>query len=157
MSKEYLEAWNFIKDQMPYFTHSHLVTEMSENSDIVEQALQRLEQIDNSKPSEALKEFNKLKERYEKIPLFNWFTIKQALITKSKKELSFDVIKEALKNGIYVKDLPSQEKLKFYDNLKLSSVETEIYLTNNKDLCVNVNDYGISFWLKGDLYEKIRN
>ena len=67
------------------------------------------------------------------------------------------MIKEALKNGIYVKDLPSQEKLKFYDNLKLSSVETEIYLTNNKDLCVNVNDYGISFWLKGDLYEKIRN
>ena len=44
---EKLEAWNFIKDQMPNFTFSHLVDEMVKNSDIVEQALQRLEAIDN--------------------------------------------------------------------------------------------------------------
>lgn len=54
MSKEYLEAWNFIKDQMPNFTFSHLVTEMAKNTDIVDNALNRLESIDNSNPSEAL-------------------------------------------------------------------------------------------------------
>ena len=47
MSKE-LEAWNFIKDQMQNFTFSHLVDEMVKNVDIIEQALQRLQSIENS-------------------------------------------------------------------------------------------------------------
>ena len=54
MSKEYLEAWNFIKEQMQNFTFSHLVAKMVENADIVDNALQRLESIDNANPSKAL-------------------------------------------------------------------------------------------------------
>ena len=54
MSKEYLEAWNFIKGQMQNFTFSHLVAEMIKNADIVEHSLQRLEQIDNTNPNKAM-------------------------------------------------------------------------------------------------------
>lgn len=64
MSKEYLEAWNFIKDQMSNFTFSHLVTEMAKNADIVDNALHRLESIDNANPSEALEVIENIIDNY---------------------------------------------------------------------------------------------
>ena len=62
-----------------------------------------------------------------------------------------EVVFKALTNGIYVKDLPSENLIKQL-GLKLSSIETECYLSN-KTMCVNVRDYKKSFWLRNDKSE----
>lgn len=68
----------------------------------IKKSLQRLEAIDNANPSEALEETLRdiaydlvnddnpfLRDRY-----YGLLDVKQALITKSKKELAFEIIKE---------------------------------------------------------------
>ena len=103
MSKEYLEAWNFIKDQMQNFTFSHLVSEMVKNADIVEHSLQRLEAIDNSEPNKSLKNLEVLEKTISPLlePILaeyeddlsdkitaNYFVLKQTLI-KSQEDKRF--------------------------------------------------------------------
>lgn len=60
MSREYFKAWGFIKNQMQHFTFSDLIEEMVKNSMIVEEALQRLLRIDDTKSNEALEAFNRI-------------------------------------------------------------------------------------------------
>ena len=104
MSKE-LEALKTIKNFLGY---NYCSVDLPNELKCVENALKRLEAIDNANPSEALEyveniqseiewafEFNGRKiEEYEP-KIFD--TIKQALTTKSKKELAFDAIKEKIK------------------------------------------------------------
>lgn len=102
---ELLEAWNFIKEQMPYFTHSHLVSEMNENSDIVEQALLKLKTIENAEPSEALEDLENLrcnlynKPYLERNALSDFNTIKQALLKAQEQEKVLEIINNIIKFG----------------------------------------------------------
>ena len=116
MSKE-LEAWNFIKDQMQNFTFSHLVDEMVKNVDIIEQALQRLQSIENSNSTKALECLGRIEKyisdrnMYEDLKLFdgeeesNMYynglsIIKQALIKAQEDEKKVEALKELIKNHI---------------------------------------------------------
>jgi len=60
---------------------------------------------------------------------------------------------KAVKNGIYAKDLPNENKLKYIPTLTLSNIGTEWYLSNHCDFCVNVRDYKTLYWLKEDKSE----
>lgn len=62
-----------------------------------------------------------------------------------------EVLLKAISNGIYVKDLPSEDIIKQF-GLRLSNIETEWYLSNNV-LCVNIKGYKTLFWLKEDKSE----
>ena len=110
MTKE-LETLKRIKQ----FNFGHIMDVDLKDFDLIETALKRLEAIDNASPSEALECLENFidecqTEMYNYAELQNGYqyekyqyrkeqleTIKQALITKSKKELAFDVIKEKIK------------------------------------------------------------
>lgn len=64
-----------------------------------------------------------------------------------------EVVFKAVQNGIYAKDLPNENKLNYIPSVALSNVETEWYLSNHRDFCVNVRDYKTLFWLKEDKSE----
>ena len=89
MNKEYLEAFKTIKIKChPNSNPSPLVDSALE---VVEQALQRLESIDNAKPSEALEDLEQLAEMADKCwvscDVHKWkTTIKQALLKAQEQE-----------------------------------------------------------------------
>jgi hypothetical protein len=115
MNKEYLKAWSFIKDQIPNFTFSHLVEEMRENSNTVDNALQRLNIIDNTKANEAIRCLSFLKdEAINDIACF-----KNSATTKTLYQLyfaNFDNIEQALQKA------QKQEK----ENAEYKNIEENI-------------------------------
>lgn len=99
MSKEYLEAFNRIALHTEYDNNSAYDCLKFENDcKLVEQALQRLDQIENSNPSEALEDFKIIKFKtinagYDygyKV----WDKIEQALIKAQEQEKVLEIIKE---------------------------------------------------------------
>ena len=62
-----------------------------------------------------------------------------------------NVVFKAVQNGIYTKNLPSENIIKQF-NLQLSNIQTEWYLFNNI-MCVNLKDYKKTWWLKEDRSE----
>lgn len=63
----------------------------------------------------------------------------------------FEVVVQAISNGIYVKNMPREDLIKHF-GLKLSNIKTEWYLSNNI-ICVNLKDYKTLFWLREDMSE----
>ena len=101
MSKE-LEAFMDILGILSAVTGCDVDTD-SEHIKIVKQALQRLEAIDNAKPSEALECFDKLVKQIELDEDTDYLEIRNAHITveqallKAEKELNaLEIIKEKL-------------------------------------------------------------
>lgn len=98
MSKEYLEAFKNLKQELYYSPNQ--IPDIDKWHETIEQALQRLESIDNAEPSEALECLEKtistllepILAEYEddlsdKITA-NYFALKQALI-KSQEDKRF--------------------------------------------------------------------
>ena len=91
---------------------------LTEDYEIIEQALNRLEAIDNANPSEALKEigtlrgFNKVELKDDKNVNKSLDVIKQALLKTQElekeleeyKKLNLPLLKKVLENGVWVKD-----------------------------------------------------
>ena len=143
MNKEYLEAWNFIKDQMPNFTFSHLVTEMAKNTDIVDNALKRLESIDNATPSKALEELKRIDYNItyllsdcdinEEVSMnFNSIRdnksceiIKQYILKAQEEHKLLEVIKEKVMNLVSISDGRVWDG-ELYQSNKLTEEETVI-------------------------------
>ena len=63
---------------------------------------------------------------------------------------SLPVLFEALKNGVWVKDLPNEDELCKYYHLKLSIVKNKIYLTDGVNMCTSTDSYRSSWWLNED-------
>lgn len=64
---------------------------------------------------------------------------------------SFDVVVKAINKGIFAEDLPSGKIVRWH-GLRLSRVETEWYLSNEK-ICVGLKDYRKIWWLREDRSE----
>jgi hypothetical protein len=64
-----------------------------------------------------------------------------------------EVVREALKYGIYFKDLIKDYKLIYIPAVTLTSINTEWYLSNQINICLNVKDYKVLWWLKADKSE----
>ena len=102
-------SWTFINKSGVEVT---VITK--KNYDILEQALQRLEAIENANTNEAIKNLEIL---YDEIhPIDNigildihFNTIKQALITKSKKEQAFDYLIKHFNIECGVDSMPNGE------------------------------------------------
>lgn len=62
-----------------------------------------------------------------------------------------EVVVKAINKGIFSEDLPSG-KIVMWHGLRLSRVETEWYLSNEK-ICVGLKDYKKTWWLKEDRSE----
>ena len=167
MSKE-LEA---LEDIAIYNCNGVLQISDTEEYEIIKKALQRLEAIDNAKPSEALECLEELgthrieyREGFElgytkTMPFkstIEYKIIQQTLLKaqeQKKKNAKYEVVKKALKNGIYAKDPLDENKLNYIPAVALSNVGDEWYLSNHCDFCVNVRDYKELFWLKKDKSE----
>lgn len=117
-----LEALNKLKQELYYSPNQ--IPDVDKYHEIIEEELLRLEYIDNSQPSEALECLEKLgaeklargeliRNDDEVEPYLN--TIKQALTTKSDKELTFDMIREHLS----FKDSGTEEYFDFKLNQKV--------------------------------------
>lgn len=106
MSKEYLEALNYVWDN--YYTEELTQAEdekIIKHLFIVESALNRLEAIDNAEPSEALECLEEIKNYFPFVDLdkgkeyvcekeFN--TIKQALLKAQKEHNSVNLLMQEL-------------------------------------------------------------
>ncbi len=91
MSKEYLEALENLKQQAIAFEHDKFAIKVANgNYTTLKQALQRLESIDNAKPSEALKWL----EKYKLTILFNTTIVENALLKAQEQERVLEIIKE---------------------------------------------------------------
>ena len=90
MSKEYLEALNGLFD----LVHCQDSFEKAQKYfDIIEEALNRLESIDNAEPSGALECLMYLKAEFRDYPsAFN--SIKNALLKAQKEHKALEIIKE---------------------------------------------------------------
>jgi len=81
---------------------------------------------------------------------------KEYMILEEQLKCPLDVLFvgiKAVKNGIYAIDLPNENKIKYIPTLTLSNIETEWYLSNHCDFCVNVKGYKDVFWFKDDRSE----
>jgi len=83
MSKEYIEAFKNLKQELYYSPNQ--IPDIDKWHETIEQALERLEAIDNAEPSEALGELEVLKEMLDdfvkhKVIDKAFTTIKQALL-----------------------------------------------------------------------------
>lgn len=110
MTKEYLEAFKNLKQEL-YYSPSQ-IPNIDKWHETIEEALQRLEQIDNIKPSEALKCLEYIGETcyveagdaeedcilYAK-NYIGYDTIKQALIKSQQQEKFVDIIK---RKGLFI-------------------------------------------------------
>ena len=113
MNKEYLEALAFIKEKFAYLEYNcENFNVPKKELNIVEQALQRLETIDNAEPTGALKSLEVLEKTISSLlkPILaeyeddlsdtitaNYFALKQALIKAQEQEdkvKAFDLINE---------------------------------------------------------------
>jgi len=98
MSKEYLEAFKNLKQELYYSPNQ--IPDIDKWHETIEKALQRLEQIDDAKPNEALKCLEKLGhlDLYEsyidlKVNEVDEFgIIKQALVKAQEQEKENDVL-----------------------------------------------------------------
>lgn len=64
-----------------------------------------------------------------------------------------EMIRRAPIEGIYVKDQLDENKLNYIPFVDLTKIESEWYLSNYDDFCVNIKDYKKLFWLKADRSE----
>ena len=131
MSKEYLEAfrgfkYGMITDNAVCITKSYF----DDKFPIIEQALQRLEAIDNAEPSEALKCLDKIAKQIELDEDTDYWeirnahkTVENALIKAQKEHKALEIIKEKYPNVVEVKLCKDYEHYK----LRMSSKhDTEI-------------------------------
>lgn len=101
MNKE-LDAFNRIEQEVNGCICIYHIEENDIN--IVKQALQRLEAIDNANPSEALKEigilrgFNKVELKDDKNVNKSLDIIKQALVKAQEQEKENEILKEIIKS-----------------------------------------------------------
>ncbi|MBR4693888.1 MAG: hypothetical protein IKP07_03670 [Bacilli bacterium] len=128
MSKEYLEAFNRLntEDDTEY-----VFKRATKNIEIVESALQRLEQIDNSNPSEALEYIeNKLKD-LEYVAKQN---DNEYLLSKYIPSEKFDIIKQALQRLNKYEQILSKGRLtdRNYKNTTLDLDSCKPYLRLGK-------------------------
>lgn len=128
MSKEYLEAFNRLntEDDTEY-----VFKRATKDIEIVESALQRLEQIDNSNPSEALEYIeNKLKD-LEYVAKQN---DNEYLLSKYIPSEKFDIIKQALQRLNKYEQILSKGRLtdRNYKNTTLDLDSCKPYLRLGK-------------------------
>ena len=98
MNKE-LEALNYLYNDLRLMRCLDIVEEAKIKSayECLQQALQRLEAIDNANPSEALKWL----EKYRLTILFNTSIVENALLKAQENEKLLQVIKQEFKLELY--------------------------------------------------------
>ena len=135
MSKEYLEALKRIRQETCPATYM-ADFDKNECCDVIEQALQRLEAIDNANPSEALEG---LEEIIDNLDDYADFEIKQ------EANEYIDIIKQAL--------LKAQEPKQYVDELKLVEKKLKaLEIIKEK----NVDIYQIKYMETLDDYNSVR-
>lgn len=164
MSKEYLEAFKNLKQELYYSPNQ--IPDVDKWHETIEQALQRLESIDNAEPSEALECLEKtispllepILAEYEddlsdKITA-NYFALKQTLIKSQRQEEDIIHYKGTIANlrrdNALLKELNAEYK-KVLDIIKEKRVNIE-YLRQSH----NVREYNskITVIIDGIKYAK---
>lgn len=97
MSKEYLEAFKNLKQELYYSPNQ--IPDIDKWHEIIEQALQRLEAIDNAESNEALEKLDSMYRlctpQHHYGPLDNCYnTIKNYILNAQDKVKAFDLINE---------------------------------------------------------------
>ncbi len=99
MSKEYLEAFGRIASHVEYDNDSpYDGLRLEDDYKLVDNALERLEQIDNADPSVALELVGYLQDHHlNAIPYYDWLNDIEKYILKAQKEhKALEVIKEII-------------------------------------------------------------
>ena len=150
MSKKLKEAWITICRYNNEFIHDicgeYVENPLEEEIDIVNNTLQRLEAIDNAKPSEALKELelveNWIRDRELKIsnviePSLN--TIKQSLLKAQEQEIDIIHYKGTVDNlrrdNAILKDIKNEQE-KVLEIIRKKEVNMQIF-----NQCEDVETY----------------
>lgn len=138
--KEYLEALETIRQHLTFVNHDNeIINDYEEECNIIEKALQRLEAIDNAKPSEALDITNSYLKVFEEektdvlydIESFkqDFISVKQALLKAQDQE---KVLKIMFTKTVSIfqmsccKNADEYNDLKFNDNEKLTKDEFDL-------------------------------
>ena len=120
MGKEYLEAFGRIALHVEYDNDgSYDCLNFEDDCKLVDEALQRLEDIDNANPTEALKELNEIieyitedkKVKYKATILFDCEIIKDALIKAEKDKAKIEKLKH--ENAILKAEIDAFKKIAF--------------------------------------------
>lgn len=157
MSKEYLKAFKNLKQELYYSPNQ--IPDIDKWYETIEQALERLEAIDDSKPSKALECLEKLGhldlyENYIDLQVNDvdeFTTIKQALIKAQELEQDNNALLEE-NNNLYT-ELTFAEGAKNYRNVLKLIDEKNVDVRYFKQ-CNTLNDYNYYQRLKNELSQK---
>ena len=123
MSKEYLDAFKNLKQELYYSPNQ--IPDIDKWHETIEQALQRLNAIDNAEPSEAVKCLEELGEMY----YVEADNLEESVITYANECDWFNTIKQALLKSQEPKHYLKWEDLRFvYGEWN----KLEVYLGNEK-------------------------
>ena len=138
MSKEYLEAFENLKKELYYSPNQ--IPDIYKWHEIIEEALHRLDFIDNTKPSEALEYLKELEENKSfcsEFDLIKIDIIRDYILKAQEQEKVLEIIKNKNVDTCVLKD--SDTYIEYNNAMKLRYGGTEL----SKDLFLTEEEFNV--------------